>query len=308
MKKTVLFLTSLMFLATFTSCFKDKDGEYKPKEKISRIYKDYGDGDGKELKEVWNWDKKKLERIDHYSSGSLSWSEEFTYNKKGQIERIDCYEGSEYAEYKYDGRKLSKITYYDNGSIEEEYSFKHDGNKISEIEIMYFYRGKSESRLMTEGYNPIKMLLSERNYQAVRKTLNDNATRENITAKLEWEKKNVSRIELNAGSERLIMELIYDDKLNPFKNYNDLYTYYDEDWEDLCFVFSKNNITENRMTYTDDGETETDIQKYSYSYDGKFPTVQRYTYSYESPIFDDWYDIIGYETVTRNISTYYEYE
>ena len=98
MKKTVLLLASLMFLATFTSCFKDKDGEYKPKEKISRIFKDYGDGGGKELREVWNWDKKQLKSIDHYSGGSLNWTEEFTYNKKGQIERVDCYEDGEEVE------------------------------------------------------------------------------------------------------------------------------------------------------------------------------------------------------------------
>ena len=37
-------------------------------------------------------------------------TEEFTYNKKGQIERIDCYAYSESVEYKYDDKdKLSKM-------------------------------------------------------------------------------------------------------------------------------------------------------------------------------------------------------
>ena len=74
-------------------------------------------------------------------------------------------------------------------------------------------------------------------------------------------------------------------------------------------AYSKNNITEIRATYREDGETETEILKYSYSYDGKFPTVRRFTYSYERPIWDDNYDnIIDYETETETTSTYYEYE
>ena len=298
MKKVTLLLMVSMLLVTFSSC--KKEGVYNPKEKISRIYKDYGDG--KVLKEVWNWDKKTLERIDHYSGGSVSWSEEFTYNKKGQIERVDCYEDGETTEYTYDGRKLSKITYYYNGSIEEEYSFKHDGNKISEIEIMYFYRGKRESRLMTEGYNPIKMLLPEESYKAVRKTLNDNATRGDVTTvKLEWEKNNISKIEARSGSEEVVWNCTYDDKLNPFKNFWSLYP---DDNLETNMALSKNNVTEIRYTEREDGETYSDIEKYTYSYDGKFPTVKRYTYSYEE--YDYYED--KYYTVTVTTSTYYEYE
>lgn len=308
MKKSILLLASLMFLATFTSCFKDKDGEYKPKEKISRIYKDYGDGDGKKLKEIWNWDKKQLQRIDHYYDGDLGWSEEFTYNKKGQIERVDCYEDGEYVEYVYDGSRMTKSTFYYNGTIEEEYSFTYDGNKVSMIEIIYFSKGAIEkSRLREEGHNPIKMLLQE-NYEIVKNALNNTAIRNSVTLKVEWDKNNVSSVEVLDGGSTGEFKFKYDDKLNPFKNYYDLYTFYSEEIDVAVTAYSKNNITEIRATYREDGETETEIVKYSYSYDGKFPTVKRYTYSYETPVWDYNGNLIDYETVTRTESTYYEYE
>lgn len=296
-----------MFLSTFTACFKDKDGEYKPKEKISKIYNDYGEG--KELEEVWKWNGKQLQRIDHYYDGDLEWSEEFTYNKKGQIERVDCYEDSEYTEYTYDGNRMTKSTFYNSGTIEEEYNFTYDGNKVSMIEIIYFSKSSIEkSRLREEGHNPIKMLLQE-NYEIVKNVLNNTAMRNSVTLKVEWNKNNVSNIEVQDGGETAQLEFKYDDKLNPFKNYYDLYTFYDEEIDVVVTAYSKNNITEIRSTYREDGETETEILKYSYSYDGKFPTVRRFTYSYERPIWDDNYDnIIDYETETETTSTYYEYE
>ncbi len=307
MKKFILLLVSLMFLSTFTACFKDKDGEYKPKEKISKIYYDYGEG--KELEEVWKWNGKQLQRIDHYYDGDLEWSEEFTYNKKGQIERVDCYEDSEYTEYTYDGNRMTKSTFYDSGTIEEEYNFTYDGNKVSMIEIIYFSKSSIEkSRLREEGHNPIKMLLQE-NYEIVKNVLNNTAMRNSVTLKVEWNKNNVSNIEVQDGGETEQFEFKYDDKLNPFKNYYDLYTFYDGEIDVVVTAYSKNNITEIRATYREDGETETEILKYSYSYDGKFPTVRRFTYSYERPIWDDSYDnIIDYETETETTSTYYEYE
>ncbi len=300
MKKILVSLLLISMVVTFSSC--KKEGVYKPKEKISRIYRNY-DGDGKELREIWTWDKKQLQRIDHYYDGDLSWSEEFTYNKKGQIERVDCYEDGEYTEYTYDGGKLSKSTYYYNGSIEEEYKFKHDGNKITEIEILYFYNkgSRDNSRLRKEGYNPLRILLPENNYQTLVKVIENNPASRGgmVTVKLEWEKKNVSKIEVTSGSDRHTVELKYDDKLNPLKNFFSLYP--EEAFaDDGYYSWSKNNVVEERFIV--DGGTE--IYKYSYSYDGKFPTVKRSTYSYG---IYDWYEE-EYYTETITVSTYYEYE
>ena len=79
--------------------------------------------------------------------------------------------------------------------IEEEYIFKYDGNKISEIEIFYMDKSKGEKRLLNEGHNPIKMMLDENSYQEVNKFIaKKEASRYIITMKLEWEKKEAARI------------------------------------------------------------------------------------------------------------------
>ncbi len=313
MKKTVLLLASLMFLATFTSCFKDKDGEYKPKEKISRIFYDYGDG--KELREVWNWDNKLLKSIDHYSGGSLDWTEEFTYNKKDQVERVDCYAYGEYAEYTYDGSELSKVTYYEDNSIELELSFKYDGKTMSEIEVMYFDY-KRQNRLLNEGVNPLRTMLAEKPYKELQKIINQADSREIISVKLEWENKNISKMVLTEGAYTETYEFEYDDKLSPFTNLYGLYSIVDIDLEQIPFC--KNNVTQIRETESYEGEVYTDTEKYSYSYDGKFPTVKRHTYSYKIGGYYDWVwneytnefeEVwIPEETVTHTTSTYYEYE
>ena len=46
----------------------------------------------------------------------------------------------------------------------------------------------------------------------------------------------------------------------------------------LSVTTSVNNITEERWVEKEDGDTYVWTRKYSYSYDGMFPTIQRLTY------------------------------
>jgi hypothetical protein len=108
-----------------------------------------------------------------------------------------------------------------------------NGNKISEIEIFYMDKSKGEKRLLNEGHNPIKMMLDENSYQEVNKFIaKKEASRYIITMKLEWEKNNVSKMTLEAGTERLVYNFKHDDKINPYKNFFDLYTFYSEEWNE----------------------------------------------------------------------------
>ena len=321
MKKSVLLLATLMFLVTFSSCFKDKEGEYKPKEKIARVFYDSGYGDGKSLIEMWHWGDKQLQSIDHYEVGDFVFTEEFTYNKKGQIERIDCYAYSESVEYKYDDKnKLSKMTYYDGNNIEIELTFTHDGNKVSKIEFMTFGKGRNGSRLMAEGFNPLSLIMPQDAAEEIMKTyMKKQAETKSATATMDlvWEKDNVKSIKMYIGSYVYSYTMEYDDKLNPYTGFYSSYNCIDniinpEDygWYGGFFMYSKNNIT--TMKYVDsDGDAET--MRYSYTYEGKYPSVKRYTYSYEE-LVDFYYDysigeyVYVYENVTRTKSTYYEYE
>lgn len=312
MKKSVLLLAALMFTATFSSCLKDKEGEFQPKEKISRIYHDYGYGDGKSLSERWIWDEKQLKSIDHYDEGELDFTEEFTYNKKGQIERVDCYLYGESMEYKYDDKdKLSKITYYEGSSIEFELSFTHDGNHVSKIEYMEFSKGKNYNCLMAKGFNPLNLILpqepAEKIKSAVMKKPADSKS-DMATIELAWEKDNVKDIKMYIGTYKYTYTMEYDSYLNPYTGfYNSFYfvenLIYPEDYgySGGFFSYSKNNIT--NMKYDEDGDIET--YRYSYTYnDNKYPSVKRYTYTYEE--FN--YETYEWEELTRTKSTYYEYE
>lgn len=314
--KKILVLMSLIVVVLFSACKPEPEptpeptpepepeelgGVYNPEKKISRISED--DGDGKMLREVWRWNNDVLQSIDYYSYNGylneLDYTEEFSYNDNGQVERVDLFSENKYIEYKYDGSKLSTATSYKSGSMDCEFKFTYKDDIISEIEIMFFWGKINDSYLMKGRHNPIKIIFRENDCQAIQKIITNLGNRDGILMKLSWKDNNVSKIDLTSGSYRIIAECKYDDKSNPFKNYYDLIGDFDIAEGDAGggshFTFSTNNITEVRYTFTDgDGETYTYVVKYSYSYEGGFPTVQRYTYSYED--------------YTETTSTYYEYE
>lgn len=256
---------------------KIKEGEYTPEKRINRVYRD--DGDGKVLREIWHWKDNILESIDHYYSGGVSWVEEFAYNDKNQIVRVEDFLNVEVMEYEYNGSNISKAIYYDEGSIAMELNFKYSDNKISEIEfIEYDYKKRSNCLLISEGNSPIKMLLTENAYQVFEKIVNNPVNRnETVTIKLTWKGNNVSKMEIRSGSWEEVVDYKYDDKSNPFRNYYNLYGPGEFDGE-YYSTFSVNNITEERWVEKEDGDTYVWTRKYSYSYDGMFPTIQRRTY------------------------------
>jgi hypothetical protein len=271
-----------------------KEGEYTPKKRISRIYLD--NGNGKTLREIWRWNDNLLQSIDHYSSGSISWVEEFTYNDKNQIVRVEDFLNGETMEYEYNGSNISKAIFYDEGSIDIELSFKYTDNKISEIEYTeYDYKKRNNYHLISEGNSPLKMLLTEKVYQVFEKIVNNPANRsETGTIKLTWKDNNVSKMEIRSGSWENIVDYKHDDKSNPFRNYYNLYGPGELDYE-IYSTFSVNNVTEERWIEKEDGDTYVYTIKYSYSYDDMFPTIKRISYQY-----DDGY--------TNSKVYYYEYE
>ena len=271
-----------------------KEGEYTPEKRISRIYHD--NGNGKTLREIWRWNDNLLQSIDHYSSGSIFWVEEFIYNDKNQIVRVEDFLNGETMEYEYNGSNISKAIFYDEGSIDIELSFKYTDNKISEIEYTeYDYKKRNNYHLISEGNSPLKMLLTEKVYQVFEKIVNNPANRsETGTIKLTWKDNNVSKMEIRSGSWENIVDYKHDDKSNPFRNYYNLYGPGELDYE-IYSTFSVNNVTEERWIEKEDGDTYVYTIKYSYSYDDMFPTIKRISYQY-----DDGY--------TDSEVYYYEYE
>jgi hypothetical protein len=265
-------MTLLLSAIAITSC--NKDGVYNPKEKISKIYKDYGVG--KQLAEKWNWDGKQLKTIDHYNVlGGLQYAEIFTYNKKNQVIKVENSEYNEYTEYIYNSHnRLYQARYFEGDENTITYTFEYDDNELSELVIV---TDKSRSAIAKNIANPLKYVLPELSMVTTEKMLNNiPAERAGLRLELDidWIGKNVSEIEVESGNYTEKYQFKYDDKVNPFQNFfslniEDSYTNYN--------VFAnKNNVTEVTMTNTFMGMSYSDTEYIYYTYDGNFPVTKNY--------------------------------
>ena len=105
-------------------------------------------------------------------------------------------------------------------------------------------------------------------------------------------------MELREGDCELIVDMKYDTKSNPFRNYYNLYGPTEsegvvEGEMMLHSTFSVNNITEERWVENDEGDKYTWVIRHSYSYNDMYPTVQRISEQYEGGDTD--YEVYYYE-------------
>lgn len=268
MKKIALLLAVALFAVTFTSC--QQTEPYNPKEKISKIYVDYGYG--KSLSEVWNWDGKQLKTIEYYIGMGNFYTEEFTYNKNGQLQKVEGAGGDARTEYIYNkfGR-LHKIKHFDYDENTVTYTFEYDGNNLSEMIIVtskFIVPDKSIAA-------PLKYILPELSVVKMDKMLsNIPAERGGIRLELDidWRGNNISEIEVESGEYTEKYYFKYDDKLSPLRNFWGL------DFggiNDNIFV-NENNIVEYTVVTSYAGSfcAYTDTKYISYTYDGKFPVTK----------------------------------
>ena len=268
MKKITLLLAVALFAVTFTSC--QQTEPYNPKEKISKIYVDHGLG--KSLSEVWNWDGKQLKTIEYYIGMSNFYTEEFTYNKNDQLQKVEGAGGDARTEYIYNkfGR-LHKIKHFDYDVNTVTYTFEYDDNKLSEMIIVTSKFIVPDKSIAT----PLKYILPELSVVKMDKMLsNIPAERGGIRLELDidWRGNNISEIEVESGEYTEKYYFKYDDKLSPLRNFWGL------DFggiNDNIFV-NKNNIVEYTVVTSYAGSfcAYADTEYISYTYDGKFPVTK----------------------------------
>ena len=136
MKKSFLSIVTLITVAmmlVFASC--TKDGVYKPKKKISKIYETVQTDPNPEriLKETWTWDGKLLSKVDYGDGAVVS----FKYDKN-QLVAITS--GDSRSEFNYDskGKYIDNVKCYDDNDLIVTYTFTHnDKNLISGYEMEY---------------------------------------------------------------------------------------------------------------------------------------------------------------------------
>ena len=306
MKNLLFVATAVLFTLAFTSC--QKDGQFVPKERVSKIYTSNSNSLEKHLECVFTWDDNKLSKIDHlFWNGDLDWTETFSYDNKNRIERVEDLEYNEYVQFKYEGNKLKSLEYYSDGELWLTSIFTYHGNKISKIDMVIKDSGITMAKKTRFSLIPPK-------FKNKISPKNDGSDFE-VSIELTWDGSNVSYMKAtsivkdndgeyntNDFSHTFVEECnyTYDNKLNPLKGLWNIVTMTDEESIMCLGIFSKNNITS--ITYTDtvtyivNGQTETEtytsVENYNIAYDGKFP-IEIMTTSQGS---------------SNSRTTYYEYE
>lgn len=272
MKKIALLLAVALFAVTFTSCQKTKP--YNPKEKISKIYTDYGTG--KQLTEVWNWDGKQLKSIESYNIFDvLQHTELFNYNKKGQVVKVENAEYNEYSDYLYNKHdRLYQIKYFENGINTITYTFEYDDNELSEVVVV---TNSSRSVAAKSIANPLKYVLPELSVVKMDKMLGKiPAERGGFRAELDldWRGGNISEVEIESGNYTEKYYFKYDDKCNPFRNFFGMNL--EDSFNNFNIFANKNNVIEATFVESYMGFSYSDTEYISYTYDGKFPVTKSY--------------------------------
>ena len=281
-------LLGLLVLTSLSSC--TKEGVYNPKMKIQRVYcsSTYTE---KYLNQSWNWDGKLLKSIDHYwTGGTLSWTEDFTYDGK-RLVRVDDYISSEYVTYAYDGKLLKSADYYYKGSLESSTAYTYDDGKLTKMDVTEYgaKKSKTESHLQnailpfqSEVVKVVSKFMAE---ASAKKKKKDVYT---FTLQFTWDGDNVSKLTATQEGYWATAALQYDSKNSPLKGFHSLYS----DTEELegMFNWSKNNVTKMIVTGSD-GENE--VIDYTYQYnDNDYPimVIERYADEYEDYQFTTNYE------------------
>lgn len=335
MKRIFLILAVLATVAAFSSCSRDKEGEFTPKKKIKAVYVEQSDNEsgtwrseGRYLSETFNWDGKLLASINYYDFGDFMFTETFNYDKKNRITGStfsgDDIEPGVGTEYTYDGKELKKITLKDNDFVAEDVVFAHSDGKISEVTVTLYDIFLMDKRIM-QRVNPLRTILPPQTVETIDHAVLEQAKNRkgskdlSLKFKLSWKGKNIESISIDMEDENLKLDYTYDKKRNPFHG---LFTACDMIMDIMMdnilpsrffSMLSKNNPLTLKGSFSEDGDEVEEISAtYTYVYDGKWPTKS----TLEVPSsYTDWEyneETGEYEPHTVNfierVVTEYEYE
>jgi hypothetical protein len=327
MRKIILLLTAvaLVFSAVniFTACNK-KDGVYKPKEKISKIYSEvitvYEDSTGsrdtireKTLEEVWKWDKNKLMQIE---SSDYAWAWNFVYKGK-QVIKIESPETTIQFTYG-DKSRLEKIEVLDDRE-REVMSITvsgRDDDKITKLtySLHRYEKSLKAQSLFFEKLQPVMRVVLGENLGetmlsniAANERVHKATTIIKITVDLTYQGNNVSQAKWIYDDEPIpiVYTYTYDNKVNPYYRAISLMSTQDVDqvlthstFDFNLFPCSENNV----LSYEEKIDTARTSYKYEYRYDSKdFPEKQSKLVNGVKTTMDE----IKY---TQYFTYYYEYK
>lgn len=253
--KIIAILVAGMFV--FASC--QKEGQYLPKKKITRIERT---GGYFPEKEEWDWNGKLLSKITtSFDGGDVISIVSFKYDSKNRVESM-IYDGismATYYQFIYDGNQLVKIVRQEDGSESQDaYTFKREGKQVVEVTV-----APVESKALAD-VNVLRYILP---YE-VAEQIKPSDAKSVMTYKLTWDGKNISHMDAYTN-DVLGMEYdwTYDNMINPF---NRLFT--SQSLRNYNNMYSTNNVTGVIMKLQNiPGFESTSTGTYEYEYDGKYP-------------------------------------
>jgi len=305
MKRNLLIAAIALLAVAFVSC--QKDGVYKPKKKIAKIYNEWTtttvttDSDGSKtvtyvqnpfVAEEWTWGDKTLTSLMHKDKdGKVTSTVNYTYDDKNRIAGCTC--GNDKAEYVYnDDKKLQSIKITDTN--DPDYS----------IVIEITYADKLPASVKTVRSYTLKKL-SAFEKSVIPSCISDAIDADQMHSKatvsstynttIEWDGKNISQVVTTGEKDyKYTATFEYDAKLNPYKG---MYV----DFEDNNFedAYSKNNVLKETVVIANGIGTSTDVTEYAYEYDGKMPSKITYTYEEEETVLG-----VNYKRTYVNVTTF----
>jgi hypothetical protein len=310
MKKIILLSAAitLVFLVVnpFMAC-KKKDGVYKPKEKISKIYYEIVNYDStgsvptdtilkKQLNEIWRWEKKKLMQIELRSE---AWTWNFVYKGK-QVTKIESATMTINFSYK-DKSDLEKIEVLDEEGrqlLTVTVNERSD-DKITKLTYASYSYDKSLKGIadISNKLQPImRVMMGDQVGEIISSNIADNdkmhkaTTPTTTSVSLSYQGNNVSQAIWTY--EHALMPKIYtysytyDSKINPYYRAISLMSTQDINTVDISnvptiaayynlFPLSENNIT----AFESRQDTLVNTIKYDYNYNSEdFPVKQTKIY------------------------------
>ena len=333
MKKILLTLVALALMAGMSSCTKEREGKYNPKEKIKTVYneREAYNGDllvsreNKFVSEEWTWTDDRLDKILYYDQYSYQSEDEpdsvmveydflyaqfFTYDEDDRLVQSEI-EGSGInlkTTCEYEGKYLKILTMKEDDQMLVSYQFNRDGDKISSFDMTlnddYFEFDEKKVCMLERGSLLHFVMAPEQASKVSAASLNcakraaKSGTKDGLVLhfNVEWNDGNVSKISCSYMGSSLELVYSYDNMNNPFYNLFDALHLDNGNGDLMPFAsLSKNNVTNTTSTYIEDGERLTETGEYSYTYNKKdFPISKT-----ETDVSDDYRHVEKY---------YYEYK
>ncbi len=320
MKRNLLIVAIALLTVAFVSC--KKDGVYKPKEKIAKIYKEWTTIDvttqvtpdmtttrtdtmaqPRYVAEEWNWVDKTLGSVVIKDShGNVDANVAYIYDDKNRLTGL-TFDGGK-VEYAYnEDKKLQSMKYYEDNELGFSYDIEYEG-KLPVKVAMTEYWGASDKNMSDFAKSLIPSYILK--YKELKeKGLTAKATHTyTITANITWDGKNISQVVTAEHDEDPVTTTYeYDNNINPYYGMYGAVWVFEGEAEELHFAYSKNNVVKETCSYTSNNKTITTIDEYTYEYDGKYPTSVTTVYRYENTSSNGGYSF-SYKTTTRSTTTY----